>query len=129
MATNVFNFGPILDQVSSGVAVLQMEMQALQKQAAALAAAQGQLSQQLAMMEQKMADDFTALNQAVTDLQSEVGAVATQLDTLFQDLQNGMQTNNQPAIDAATAAIQAQIQALQAAANRDMPPPPPAPGP
>jgi hypothetical protein len=74
-----------------------------------------------------MAEDFTALNAALSGLQAEVGTIGTQMDTLLADLSAAHATGNQPAIDAATAAIQAQIDALKAAATRDMPPAPPAP--
>ena len=72
----------------------------------------------------QMAEDFTSLNTALADLQTEVGAIATQLDTLLADLLAAQSTGNQPAIDAATAAIHAQIAALQAAGTRDTPPAP-----
>jgi hypothetical protein len=88
------------------------------------------ISAQLDALGVQMAEDFTAFNAAVTALQTEVAAIATQMDTLFADLTTALGSGNQPAVDAATAAMQAQITALQAAATRDMPPaPPPPPGP
>jgi Fe-S cluster assembly scaffold protein SufB len=71
-----------------------------------------------------MAEDFTALNQAIADLKSEVGTVASEMDQLLTDLNNAMSSGNQPAIDTATAALKEQIQALQDAAARDAPPAP-----
>jgi hypothetical protein len=38
--------------------------------------------------------DFTALNQAVTDLQTEVAAAAANMDKLFADLQAAMTAND-----------------------------------
>jgi hypothetical protein len=75
-----------------------------------------------------MAEDFTNLNAAVSNLQTEVGAIGTQMDTLLADLNAALAGGNQPAIDAATAALQTQINALKAIQTRDMPPAPP-PGP
>jgi hypothetical protein len=63
--------------------------------------------------------DFTALNQAVMDLQTEVAAAAANMDKLFADLQAAMTANDQPAVDAATTAIQAQIDALKASVMAD----------
>src|SRR5580692_6109935 len=68
-----------------------------------------------------MAEDYTALNAALSGLQAEVGTIGTQMDTLLADLNAALATGNQPVIDAATAAIQAQVNALKAAATRDMP--------
>jgi uncharacterized coiled-coil protein SlyX len=63
--------------------------------------------------------DFTALNQAVTDLQTEVTAAAANMDKLFADLKAAMAVDDQPGIDAATTAIQAQIDALKASVTAD----------
>ncbi len=77
-----------------------------------------------------MAEDFTANTQALVDLQAEVASLGMEMDTLLADLLAAQAggPSNQPAIDAATAAIKAQIDALKAVGTRDMPPvPPPAP--
>ena len=71
-----------------------------------------------------MAEDFTTFNAAVADLKSEVADIGTQMDALFADLTAALGSGNQAAVDAATAAIQQQIDALKAAAARDMPPAP-----
>lgn len=71
-----------------------------------------------------MAEDFTELKQAISDLKSEVGTIATEMDQLLADLNNAMSSGNQPMIDAATAELRAQIQALKDTATRDMPPGP-----
>jgi hypothetical protein len=105
MATNAFNFGPVLDQALSNTKIILAK---------------------LAQMESQMAEDFTAFTQAVADLKDEVSAVATQMDTLFRDLTNALGSGNQAAVDAATQAMRDQIDALKAAAARDMPPAPPA---
>jgi hypothetical protein len=59
--------------------------------------------------------DFTALNQAVSDLMTEVAADVANMDKLFTDLQAALAAPaaDQATIDAATAAVQAQIQALK----------------
>ncbi len=84
-----------------------------------------QLDTKLDQLGVTMAEDFTAFTQAVADLKSEVMAIGTQLDTLFTDLTAALGAGNQPAVDAATQAIQDQITALKAAGTRDMPPPGP----
>ncbi len=71
--------------------------------------------------------DLSHLNQALTDLQTEVAAIGTQMDTLFADLKAAMAGGDQPAIDAATSAIEAQVQALKDIGTRDTVVPPPAP--
>ena len=85
------------------------------------------LKTQLTNLEKIMAEDFTALNQSIADLKTEVGAIGTEMDTLFAQLMAAVQTGNQPAIDAAKAAIDEQIQALKDVGTRDQPPAPPAP--
>jgi phosphoglycerate-specific signal transduction histidine kinase len=74
-----------------------------------------------------MAEDFSELNAEVTNLQAEVGKISAQMDTLLADLQAALSAGNQPAIDAAAAALKDQIDALKAIETRDMPPPPPGP--
>jgi len=69
-----------------------------------------------------MALDFTALNQAVSDLKMEVSVGITNMDKLFAELTVALGTGNQTAIDAATAAVQSQIDALKAAVTADMAP-------
>jgi Na+/phosphate symporter len=101
MPTNAFNFGPILDQTLANTKTILLK---------------------LAAMEKKMAEDFTALDQAVSDLKDEVMAIGDQMDKLFADLNAALGSGNQAAVDDATAKIQAQIDALKAAASRDMPP-------
>lgn len=98
MATNAFNFGPVLDQVLALVKQIQ----------------QHQLT-----MEAKMAEDFTALNQALVDLKAEVVAATANMDKLFADLTAALASGNQAAVDAATAAVKAQIDALKAAVVAD----------
>ena len=63
--------------------------------------------------------DFTQLNQTVADLQTNVTAAVANMDKLFADLQAAMQANDQPSIDAATAAIQAEIDKLKNAVAAD----------
>jgi hypothetical protein len=98
MATTFYNFGPVLDQVLATVKLIQ----------------QHQLT-----MEAKMAEDFTHLNQALVDLKAEVTAGTANMDKLFADLQTALTTGNQAAVDAATAAVQAEIDNLKAAVARD----------
>ena len=76
-----------------------------------------------------MAEDFTAFTQAVADLKGEILVIVNNMDALLADLKTASPPGNQPAVDAATAAIEAQVQALQAAATRDMPPAPTSPPP
>jgi hypothetical protein len=63
--------------------------------------------------------DFTALNQATSDLQAAVAAAVANMDKLFADLQAAMSSGDQSAIDAATAAVQAQIDALKTVVSND----------
>ena len=63
--------------------------------------------------------DFAQLNQTVADLQTNVTAAVANMDKLFADLQAAMQANDQPSIDAATAAIQAEIDKLKNAVAAD----------
>jgi hypothetical protein len=69
-----------------------------------------------------MAEDFTALNASLDALKVEVGDIGGKMDVLFADWQAAVGTGNQPAIDAAAAAVQAEIDNLKAIAARDMPP-------
>jgi hypothetical protein len=104
---NVFNFGATLRAVFDLLTALSVNLDVLGV---------------------KMAEDFTAFTQAVVDFKAEVGAIATQMDTLFADLTTALGAGNQPAVDAATAAVRDQIAALKAAGTRDMPPVPPTVG-
>jgi hypothetical protein len=136
-AINAFSFGPYLARavIASETAVqLLKQVLSFVQQALYVAgtdqAALAKLQESLANLEKTMAEDFTAFNQAVADLQTEVGQIATQMDTLFADLTAALGSGNQAAVDAATAAIQSRINDLKAAAARDMPPAPsPPPGP
>ncbi len=85
-----------------------------------------QLGTKLDKLGVTMAEDFTAFTQAVADLKAEVMAIGTEMDTLFTELTTALGAGNQPAVDAATQALQDQIAALKAAGTRDMPPAPPA---
>jgi hypothetical protein len=67
----------------------------------------------------KIMADFTSLNQSLADLHTEVAAVAANMDKLFADLTAALAAGNQPAIDAATAAIGTEIQNLKDAAAKD----------
>jgi hypothetical protein len=107
MGATLLNFLSILDAIYSGVTALQREVD------------QVSLTQQRMVM--TMAEDFTLLNAALSGLKDEVVAIGAEMDTLLADLKAALATGNQPAIDAATAAVQAQIDALKAAAMRDMP--------
>jgi hypothetical protein len=71
--------------------------------------------------------DLSHLNAALTDLQTEVAAIGTQMDTLFADLKAALAGGDQAAIDAATSSIEAQVQALKDIGTRDTVVPPPAP--
>lgn len=61
------------------------------------------------------------LNTAVTALQDEVGTIGADMDAQFAALQAAHDANNDTAIATATTSIQASIDALKAAAGRDMP--------
>ncbi len=113
MPTNAFNFGPILDAVLANTKLILEN--------------QGKILINQSTMELKLSEDFTAFTQAVADLRDEVMAIGTQMDTLFADLTAALGTGNQPAVDAATAALRTQIDALRAAGTRDMPPVPAGP--
>jgi predicted secreted protein len=63
--------------------------------------------------------DFTALNQVASDLQAAVTAAGANMDKLFADLQAAMNNGDQPMIDAAVAAFQAQVDALKAVVSND----------
>ncbi len=95
MPTNAFTFGPVLDKVLTTVT----------------------------RMELKMAEDFTSLTTALADLKAEVAASVANMDTLFADLTAALGSGNQAAVDAATAAVQTEIDNLKAAVTRDPPPP------
>jgi hypothetical protein len=66
--------------------------------------------------------DFTALNQAVTDLQAEVMATIANMDKLMADLTAAQSASDQPAVDSATTALQAEINKLKAAVTTDAAP-------
>lgn len=66
--------------------------------------------------------DVTNLNAAIEALKAEVGDIGTRMDKLFADLQAAIASGNQAAIDAATSAINEQVAALKAIADRDTPP-------
>jgi hypothetical protein len=61
------------------------------------------------------------LNTAVAALQTEVGTIGTDMDAQLAALTAALPPSNDPAILAATTSIQASINALKAAATRDMP--------
>ncbi len=92
---------------------------------------QGKILVNQSIMESKMAEDFTAEMQALADLKAQVATSVAEMDTLFADLEAALAggPGNQPAIDAATMAIRAEIDNLKAASAHDMPPAPPAPPP
>ncbi len=103
MPTNAFNFGPVLDAtLAAAKAVLQIAQ----------------------TMEIKMAEDYTGLNKVLADLKTEVTEGLTHMDELFADLMNALGSGNQAAVDAATAAVQAEIDNIKAAVARDTVPPP-----
>jgi uncharacterized coiled-coil protein SlyX len=77
--------------------------------------------------QEKIMSDLSHLNAALTDLQTEVAAIGTQMDTLFADLKAALAGGDQAAIDAATSSIEAQVQALKDIGTRDTVVPPPAP--
>lgn len=64
----------------------------------------------------------TDLTAAVAELQTEVTAIGTQMDTLLADLTAAQGANDPVAVDAAVTAIRAQVDALKAAGARDLPP-------
>ncbi len=106
--TNAFTFGPVLDAVFDGIKMI------LENQVTILA--------NQARLESQMADDFTALNQADDDLKAAVADAVANMDKLFADLTAALGGGNQTAIDAATAAVQAQIDKLKAATAADQDP-------
>lgn len=58
--------------------------------------------------------DFTGLNQAVSDLMDEVAADIANMDKLWDDYQAALAAGaDQPTIDAAAAAIEAQVQKMK----------------
>jgi uncharacterized coiled-coil protein SlyX len=63
--------------------------------------------------------DFSRFNQALTDMQTEVAAIGTQMDALVVALNAAHSSGDQAAIDAATAALEAQTQALRDIGTRD----------
>lgn len=72
---------------------------------------------------EKIMSDLSKLNQALADLQAEVGDIGTKMDALFKAWQDAHAAGDQGAIDAAAAAIQEQVAALKAVADRDTPAP------
>ncbi len=72
-------------------------------------------------LQESMMSDLTGLNAAIASLQTEVGAIGTQMDTLLADLKAAHASGDQAAIDAATVAVQAQVDALKTIATRDAP--------
>jgi hypothetical protein len=98
MPTNAFTFGPVLD--------------------AALANTKAILAR-LGTLEKHMAEDTTLLTASLADLKAEVGLVATNMDKLFADLNAALGSGNQAAIDAATAAVRAEIDRLKAVVAAD----------
>lgn len=101
MPTNAFNFGPVLDVVRADIKTILSRLDNL---------------------ENKMAEDFTALQAALDALKAEVAAAVTNMDKLFADLTSALGSGNQAAVDDATAAVQAQIDALKAAVVADTAP-------
>ncbi len=66
-----------------------------------------------------MAENFDDLTAALAELKTEVGAIGTHMDKLFADLTAALGSGNQAAVDAATADIRAEIQALKDIEARD----------
>ena len=74
--------------------------------------------------QEKIMSDLTGLNAALADLKAEIGDVATRMDDNFALLIAAQGSGNQAGIDAATAEVQADIDALKALVTRDTPPAP-----
>jgi HPt (histidine-containing phosphotransfer) domain-containing protein len=75
----------------------------------------------LQTFKESVMSDLSHLNAALADLQTEVAAIGTQMDTLFADLKAALAGGDQAAIDAATSSIEAQVQALKDIGTRDTP--------
>lgn len=72
--------------------------------------------------------DTSGLSVSIAALHDEVGAIGTQMDANFKALMDAVNNGDQAAIDAAKAAIDADVQALKDIGTRDtFPQPPPAP--
>ena len=71
--------------------------------------------------QEKIMSDMTSLNTALADLKTEVGDIGNKMDALFKAWQDAHSSGDQGAIDAAAAAIQEQVAALKAVADRDTP--------
>lgn len=75
----------------------------------------------LTKLERKEMAAIDDLNAAVADLKTEVAEIGTDMDAQFAALQAAQAVNDPAAIASATTAIRASIDALKAAAARDMP--------
>ena len=76
---------------------------------------------QIIVNQEKIMSDLSGLNAAIDALKAEVGDIGTQMDKLIADLNAAHNSGDQSAIDAATAAVQSQVDALKAIATRDTP--------
>jgi peptidoglycan hydrolase CwlO-like protein len=70
--------------------------------------------------EQTMSD-FSRANASLDALQGEVGDIGSKMDALFAELKAAQAGGDQAAIDAVTARIEAQVQALKDIGTRDTP--------
>jgi hypothetical protein len=85
--------------------------------------------QQLIEQGQQIMSDTSGLTASLAALHDEVGAIGTQMDANFQALMTAIASGDQAAIDAAKAAIDADVQALKDIGARDTFPVPPVPAP
>ncbi len=67
----------------------------------------------------RIMSDMTRANQALADLQAEVGDLGTKMDALFKAWQNAHNSGDQAAIDALAQQIEDQVTALKAIGDRD----------
>ena len=67
--------------------------------------------------------DLSGLTAALADLKTEIGEVASRMDTNFALLLAAQGSGNQAGIDAATAEIRTDIDGLKALVTRDTPAP------
>jgi len=72
----------------------------------------------------KIMSDTSGLTQSLADLKEEIGQIGTQMDANFQALIAAQGAGDQAAIDAAKAAIDADVAALKEIGTRDTFPPP-----
>jgi hypothetical protein len=85
------------------------------------------LRTELLKNQEVIVSDLSGMTAALADLKNEIGNIGSRMDANFAALLAAQAAGNQPAIDAATAEIRGDIDALKAIETRDTPATPPAP--